>query len=83
MRSGVILSVPHVPQGKLRFGARLVHLAKEVASQLLRQGGDKMARAVCEDVVGVHYDAVLSARSQTTVLTHGGGQVSGDKTAID
>ena len=46
----------------------------EVPSQLLRQ----CEAVVCGHVVGVHYDAVLSARGHTTVLTHGGGQVSGD-----
>ena len=65
--------MPYVPPGKLRFGASLVQLAKEVASQLLRQGGDQDGEpVVCGHVVGVHDDAVLSARGQTTV------QVSGD-----
>ena len=82
LRSGVILSVPHVPPGKLRFGARLVQLANEVPSQLLRQCGDEDDEAVvCGHVVGMHDDAVLSARGQTTVITHGGGQVAGDNLA--
>ena len=82
LATGGIL-VPYVPRGKLRFGASLVQVANEVASQLLRRGGDQDSEGVvCVWCVGTSYDdAALSARGQTRVLTHGGDQGSGGNLA--